>query len=90
MLAAILHDVKAYDPRDHGLNHLAIHGDTLFPDRQPFTGEVGYCGSNRTIDTQKFGRCGVFKKCTLKRGFTAQEYSIGQSDGDFAHAASFE
>ncbi|TGO82722.1 hypothetical protein BPOR_0770g00010 [Botrytis porri] len=40
MLAAILHDVKAYDPRYQGLNHLVIHGDTLFPDRQPFTGEI--------------------------------------------------
>ncbi|TEY65558.1 hypothetical protein BOTCAL_0139g00250 [Botryotinia calthae] len=51
MLAAILHDVNAYDPKDKGLKHLAITGDSLFPDKQPFTGEVGYCGLNRVIDS---------------------------------------
>ncbi|TGO20825.1 hypothetical protein BPAE_0262g00020 [Botrytis paeoniae] len=55
MLAAILHDVKAYDPRDHGLKHLAIHGDTLFPDRQPLTGEVGRSKLHRTIGSTSGG-----------------------------------
>ncbi|KAF7916888.1 hypothetical protein EAE99_009513 [Botrytis elliptica] len=55
MIAAILHDIKAYDPRDQGLKHLAILGDTLFPDKQPFTGEVGNCGSNRPIDSTSAG-----------------------------------
>ncbi|TGO49962.1 hypothetical protein BCON_0195g00180 [Botryotinia convoluta] len=58
MLAAILHDIKAYDPRDQGLKHLAIHGDTLFPDRQPFTGEVGINGLHRTIDSTNGGGAG--------------------------------
>ncbi|TGO40691.1 hypothetical protein BHYA_0033g00450 [Botrytis hyacinthi] len=58
ILAAILHDIKAYDPRDQGLKHLAILGDTLFPDKQPVTGEVGNCGSNRPIDSTSAGGAG--------------------------------
>ncbi|KAF7958111.1 hypothetical protein EAE96_003675 [Botrytis aclada] len=58
MLAAIFHDVKAYDPRDQGLKHLAIHGGTLFPDTQPFTEEVGINGIHRTIDRTSGGGAG--------------------------------
>ncbi|THV53516.1 hypothetical protein BGAL_0048g00110 [Botrytis galanthina] len=58
MLAAILHDIKAFDPRDLGLKHLAILGDTLFPDKQHFTGEVGNCRSSRPIDITSAGGAG--------------------------------
>ncbi|KAF7904676.1 hypothetical protein EAF00_002010 [Botryotinia globosa] len=58
MLAAILHDIKAYDPRDLGLKHLAILRDTFFPDKQPFTRGVGNCGSSRPIDISSAGGAG--------------------------------
>lgn len=58
MLAAILHDIRAYDPKDRGLMHLAIQENTLFPDEQPFTGRVGRGGVRRTVSSMSDGNAG--------------------------------
>ncbi|KAF7866761.1 hypothetical protein EAF04_005603 [Stromatinia cepivora] len=58
MLAAIFHDIRAYDPKDQGLKHVAMQGDTLFPDQQPFTGSVGSYGVRSTVGSMSHGSAG--------------------------------
>ncbi|CAD6441353.1 695826a5-0d88-4427-af0a-047b1606cc71-CDS [Sclerotinia trifoliorum] len=58
LLAAIFHDIRAYDPKDQGLMHVAIQGNYLFPDEQPFTGSVGSYGMRNNDGSMSHGSSG--------------------------------
>ncbi|KAJ8057953.1 hypothetical protein OCU04_013127 [Sclerotinia nivalis] len=58
MLAAIFHDIRAYDPKYQGLMHVAIQGNYLFPDEQPFTGSVGHYGVRNNVGSMSHGSAG--------------------------------